>query len=125
MIPVRALIEGSPQAAVSTPAETSVSDSAGVILVANAKRKGVIVQNTGTTILYLAFGSTNPTATAYHVALKASTGANDGTGGVYMDDACTLTLRALSSAAGGKCVITEFTTGTPDWSRAGDYGMQP
>jgi hypothetical protein len=120
----RALIEGSPQAGVSTPAQTSISDTAGVVLAANPKRKGVMIQNTGTTVLKFTFGDTSPTSTVYHVALKACSSANDGTGGVYMDDACTLTVRGISTPTGGTAVIAEFTLGAPDWVSACDGGAK-
>lgn len=121
-LPVRALIEGGPQLGASTPAQTSVGTDAGLILAQNHKRKSVIVQNTGTSIIKLTLGATLPTATAYHVALAACTAANDGKGGVWIDDGWIGAVNALSSAAGGTCVVTEITTGSPDWNQATDYG---
>lgn len=93
----------------SAPAQTPVTGVASIILAANANRKRFMVQNTGLTTLYLAFGSTNPTVTAYHVALKACTGADDGSGGAYLDDQWTGTVRAIGSGPGGTCVVTELT----------------
>jgi hypothetical protein len=119
----RVWTEQSPQTAVSTPAQTSVGTDAALILAANPKRKGLMVQNTGTTIIKLTFGATLPTATAYHVALSACTGADDGKGGTYTDSACVLAVNALSSDAGGTCVITEFRTGQPDWNQSADWGF--
>ena len=119
----RVWIEGSPQLSVSTPAQTSQGVTAGVILTANPKRKGIIIQNTGTTVIKLSFGSTLPTATAYHVALAVCTSANDGTGGIYMDDSWVGQVNALSSGAGGTMVITELQTGSPDWDRSSDWGL--
>jgi len=121
--PSRAFIEQSPQVSASTPAQTSVTDTAGVILYANGRRKGLVVQNTGTTIIKLAFGSTSPTQGAYHVALSACTVANDGSGGIYVDDAWAGEVRAISSTAGGTIVTTEFRLGAPDWNEAGDWGI--
>jgi len=120
--PTRALIEGSPQASVSTPAQTGQGVAAAVILAANPKRKGLIIQNTGTTVIKLTFGATLPTTTAYHIALSACTGADDGTGGTYVDDSWVGVVNALSSGAGGTLVITELQTGSPDWGRASDWG---
>ena len=114
---VRTLTEAFPRVTASTPAQTSVTGAAGIVLNANAAtstnptggRKGFTIQNTGTTILYFTYGATNPTTTAYHIALAACTAANDGTGGIFDEDAWTGVVRAISSAAGGTCVITEFT----------------
>jgi len=94
-----------------------------MILQANPKRKGLLIQNTGTTVIKLTFGATLPTSTAYHVALRASTGADDGSGGVYLDDSWVGVVNALSSGAFGTLVVTEFKTGSPDWNRAADLGF--
>lgn len=91
----------------NTPAQTSVGAGAGVILNATPLRTGLIIQNTGTTIIYLSFGSVNPTTTVYHVALRACDAGNDGNGGIYVDDAWTGEVRAIGSGAGGTLVITE------------------
>jgi hypothetical protein len=117
------LIDIGPQVASSTPAQTSVTDTASLVLITNAKRKGFTIQNTGTTLIKLSFGLTAPTTTAYHVCLKGGTAANDGTGGVYMDDAWVGNVWALGEAAGGTCVITEFRSGSPDWNAALDWGL--
>lgn len=93
----------------STPAQTSVGTTAGQILAANPGRKGFLVINTGTTILYVTLGRTVPTASAYHVPLSACTAANDGKGGSLADDAWIGAVQALSSDVGGTCVVTEFT----------------
>lgn len=118
----RTLADPAPQRGVSTPAQTSIGTTAAVVLALNHKRKGLFIQNTGTTVIKLAFGGTNPTQTVYHMALAACTVADDGTGGAYSDDATTEEVRAISSAAGGTFVIAEFTTGNPDWNRASDLG---
>lgn len=92
---------------VTAPAQTAVGTTAGEILVANTNRRGLMVQNTGTTVIKLSLGTTDPTQTAYHIALKAGSAANDGLGGVYIDDQWLGAVRAISSAAGGTIVITE------------------
>lgn len=120
----RVMIDVSPQLTVSTPAQTSQGTAAATIVTANPKRKGVLIQNTGTTIIKLSLGSTMPTATAYHYALAACTGANDGTGGTYVDDAWVGDINAISSSAGGTLVITEYFTGSPDWNQAFDWGSR-
>jgi len=124
--PVRALVEGSPQIAASTPAQTSIGTDAAQVLAANYSRKGLIIQNTGTTVIKLVLGSGTPTASVFHVSLKACTAANDGTGGAYIDDSWIGPVQAISSASGGTMVITEITTGNPDWNRAaygGGHGL--
>lgn len=93
----------------STPAQTSIGAGAGQVLAANENRRGLIVQNTGATTLYLVLGTGTPTATVYHVALKACTAGDDGLGGVYIDDAWTGAVQAIGSAGGGTAVITEIT----------------
>lgn len=119
----RVLIDVGPQVAISVPAQTAVTDTAAVLLAGNPKRKGFMVQNTGTTLIKLSFGGTNPTTTAYHVCLKGGTAADDGTGSIYLDDAWVGDVRALGEVAGGTCVVTEFRTGSPSWDSAGDWGV--
>lgn len=120
----RVFVEGSPQRDVSAPAQTSVGTTAGLVLFENPKRKGFIVQNTGTTVLKFTFGATLPTQTVYHLALKACTGADDGTGAAYFEASWVGTVNAVSSGAGGTCVITEIMTGRVDWNVAGDYELE-
>lgn len=121
-MPSRALVDVAPQASCSEPAQTTIGTNAAVILRANPKRKGWSIQNTGTTVIKLSFGSTDPTQTVYHQALGAASAADDGTGGTWFDDAYVGEVRAISSAAGGTFVLSEFVTGDPDWNRAGDWG---
>lgn len=118
---MRFLTEPSPQARVTTPAQVTIGATAAVVLAANPKRKGFIIQNTGTTVLKLTFGATVPTQTVYHVALKGCTLANDGTGGGYVEDRLVLAVNAISSAAGGTFVLMETMTGAPDWNLAASW----
>lgn len=67
-----------------------------------------MIQNTGTTTIKLNFGSTAPTQTVYHVAIRPGNVADDGIGAVYTDDLWIGAVRAISSVAGGTVVITEF-----------------
>lgn len=122
-MPERVLSDPAPQAFCSAPAQTSIGMTAARILAANTKRKGLFIQNTGTTIIRLSFGSTDPTQTVYHAALGACSAADDGTGGTWSDDAYTGEVRGISSAAGGTFVVAEFRTGSPDWDGAGDWGI--
>ena len=118
---VRAIVEAGPQQGVSVAAQTGVTTTAGAIVAANMKRKGLVVQNTGTTVIKLLLGTGTPTQSVYHIALKGCDSADDGTGGVYFDDSWVGPVQAISSAMGGTCVITEITAGGPDWDRNADW----
>ncbi len=41
--PIRALIEGAPQALVTTPGQTSIGATAALVLAANPERKGLVI----------------------------------------------------------------------------------
>lgn len=120
---VRALVESGPAQGASVQAQTAVTNTGAMILPANPKRKGLIVQNTGLTIVRLVMGTTTPTQTVYHVALKACTGADDGSGGAYFDDSWVGQVWAISSVPGGTIVVTEFTANSPDWDQSADWGL--
>jgi hypothetical protein len=96
----------------SAPSQKTVGTVAGDILAANALRKACAVQNTGTTVIYLALGHT-ATATAYFIALPAGGVANDGSSprwdGTVSGVLWQGSVNAISSAAGGTCVVTELT----------------
>lgn len=98
-----------PRETVSAAAQTSVSNVAGALLTFNRARRGLIIQNTGTTIIYLLLGSGTPTSSVYHIALPACSVANDGKGGIYNDDAWIGAVQAIGSAPGGTLVITEIS----------------
>lgn len=117
---VRALSEGAPQARSSTPAQTSIGATAALVLLPNPSRKCLIIQNTGTTVLKFNLGTTTTTQTVYQFALSACGSANDGTGGCYIDDCWVGAINMISSAGGGTFVLTEVSTGNPDWNAA--YG---
>jgi hypothetical protein len=120
---MRVLTDPGPVASASTPAQTSIGTTAALVLGANAKRKGLVIQNTGTTVIKLTYGPELPTQTVYHFALGAGTAADDGKGGSWTDDAWVGAVNAVSSGAGGTFVITEITTGSPDWGQASDLGI--
>jgi hypothetical protein len=105
---VEAFIYAKPRKTASTPAQTSVGVGAGVILAANDNRKGLLIVNTGTTVIYLGLGAT-PTVTAYHYPLAACSSGDDGKGGQYFDDQWTGAVSAIGSAGGGTLVVTEIT----------------
>lgn len=124
MTTMRSLVETSPAFAVSTPVQGSISTTAAVALAENQKRKGFMLQNTGTTTLKGTYGTTDPTQTVYHFALSACTVANDGKGGVLVENAWVGAVRIISDAVSGTYVVTEFTTGSPDWNQARDWGVR-
>jgi hypothetical protein len=89
-------------------ATTTVTSTSSAILAANAVRKECIVQNTNTFVVYLGLGKV-PTATAYHVALKGCTAANDGTGGIYDSTVWKGAINAIVASTSGDVVVTELT----------------
>jgi hypothetical protein len=101
-------VEGQGSNTSSAVLQQAVGTSTTNVLSSNAARREVIVVNTGATIIYLGLGQT-PTATAYHVALKACAAANDGTGGVFVSDMWTGQINAIGSASSGTVVVTELT----------------
>lgn len=105
----RTSIQAFPRETVSTPVQTSISNVAGLLVDTNRNRRGLIIQNSGTTTIYLSLGSVLPTSSAYHIALRACQSANDGSGGIYNDDSWVGQIQAISSAPGGTVVVTEIT----------------
>lgn len=99
------------QRATSTPAQTSLGATAALVLAANSKRRGLIIQNTSTKILKFNLGASVPTQTVYQVCLKACDAADDGTGGTYIDDFWQGDVTAIFNAADGTFVITEILDG--------------
>ncbi len=91
----------------SPPTQIAVGTAAVPLLAANSKRKRLIIQNTANVAVNLVFGAVAPTATVYHMTLKAATGADDGTGVVYIDDMWQGDVWALS-AGSATVVVTEF-----------------
>lgn len=56
--------------------------SAATALEANKARGGWLIQNLGTNVLFVRFGA-GASTTVFNIALKASTGNDDGLGGLY------------------------------------------
>lgn len=67
-----------PTQASNTPSIASATTA----LAANAARIGFSIQNLGTNTLFVLLG-TGASTTVFHQVLKASTGADDGSGGVF------------------------------------------
>lgn len=98
-----------PATATNTPTQIVQGTTAAVVLPSNIIRKGFTVQNTGTTVIKLSFGSVSPTQTAYHVALSACSVADNGLGGFYSDDTFIGAVHAISSDPGGTLVVLEMS----------------
>lgn len=120
----RALTEGAPQQGATTPAQTVIGAAAAQVVAVNRKRKGLIIQNTGLTTLKFTYGSQVPTQTVYHFALKACAGADDGSGGIMLEENWIGPVQGISSAAGGTFVLTEITAGGVwgTWDVNADWG---
>ena len=104
-----ALVEAAQRATVTDAAQTTIGTTAGQIFADRPSRRGLCIQNTGATVIKVNLGLSTPTQTVYHIALKACASANDGSGGVYLDDAWTGPVQAISDAAGGTFVAFEVT----------------
>lgn len=63
-------------------ASTPTVQTSGTALAANTARIGFTIQNQGTNPLFVLLG-TGASSSVYHQVLKASTGAADGTGGIF------------------------------------------
>ncbi len=92
----------------SAPSVVVVGTSAVVLLAENFQRKRCVLQNVGTTRIYLAFGAV-PTGDAFHVALPAGGTSGDGSSPPWVDELWTGQIQAISSAAGGEVAVAEFT----------------
>src|SRR5271166_1471236 len=97
-----------PSTVANAPSQQTVTSTSGSVLAANNARRELRVTNTGTVVVYLGLGQT-PTSSAYHVALSACTGANDGTGGSYTSDLWKGVVNAIVASTSGTVVVTELT----------------
>jgi hypothetical protein len=80
-----------------------VALSAFMLIRENSSRRELIIQNVGTTAIYIGLGFP-PTATNYTIALNACSAANDGTGGILVNDSWIGPVFVLASAASGGAV---------------------
>jgi hypothetical protein len=86
-----------------------------VLAQANLNRSEMIIQNTGTTVIYLIFGiapggPANATqGIRYHVALAPGAAAHDGTGATWVSDLWKGQVSAFAAVGGGQLAISEFT----------------
>jgi hypothetical protein len=89
---------------------TGIVTTPGTLLSANDNRRTVIVQNLGTSVLYVKFG-TGASSTDFDLILKAGTAADDGLGGSLSYDVLSYT--GVISVAGPtpsavRCTATDF-----------------
>ena len=94
---------------VSAAGPTTLGTTSAQLLAANALRKKLILQNVGTTKIWILFGAGTASAVNYHIALPAGGTANDGSCPVYIDEMWQGAIQAISSAAGGSVQAMEFT----------------
>lgn len=92
----------------SAVAQSTVGVTNSLVLASNVARKRFMLQNTGTTKIYIGLGQV-PTTSAYHFALPAGGSSNDGSSSIWQDTMWTGDIRAISSASGGTLVVTELT----------------
>jgi hypothetical protein len=93
---------------VSTPAQNTIGTTAEQILGANPSRQKFILQNVGTTVIKIAYGTTTPTQSNYHIALPACGSENDGSSFLYEETQWLDEVQAISSGAGGLLQVAEF-----------------
>lgn len=86
---------------------SGIVTSAGDVLAANDKRRTLIIQNLGTSPLFVALG-TGASASVFDFILQAGTGTDDGSGGVFLED--TLSYTGIISVYGAsvRCTVTEI-----------------
>ncbi len=93
----------------SAAGPTTVGTASATALAANAARVRLTIQNTGTTRLYILFGTGTANAANYHLILPAGGSSNDGSSSPYIDQMWTGAVQWASSAAGGQGVAYENT----------------
>lgn len=69
----------------------------------------MILQNVGTTRIWILFGAGTPSSSNYHLSLPAGGNANDGSSPPYIDTMWIGQVQAISSAAGGSVNAFENT----------------
>jgi len=92
----------------SAPSQTTVGLGAATVLPANPARLSFMLQNLGTTVIYIGLGA-NPTSSAFHISLPAGGTVRDGSSRIYQDACWKGSIAAVSSAIGGLLSVTEFT----------------
>lgn len=98
----------------NTDATVSVVSTAGgtSVISGNQKRNSLCLQNAGTVALLCSKGANVPTATVYGIALKASTGANDGSGGQVCfsgpGSAASAKWTCIAASGTGSCAVSSL-----------------
>ncbi len=78
-------------------------------LAANPARGAFLIQNLGTNALFVRFG-TGASTSVFNVVLKASSGADDGTGGTFAMEGATIWTGVISIAGTApRYTVTELT----------------
>jgi hypothetical protein len=95
--------------ACSTNAPATVGTSSAQAIAANSSRKKLVLQNVGTTVLYVLLGAGSASATNFTFALPSGGSSKDGTCPVYVDTMWQGAVQWISSAAGGIGVANECT----------------
>jgi hypothetical protein len=105
-----ALTTTPPTASTATSAgPTAIGLSSAVALTANASRVRLVLQNVGTTQLYILEGSGSASSTNYTYILPMGGTTRDGSSPVVFDTIWKGAIQWASSAAGGLGIITEET----------------
>lgn len=102
--------------ALASQANVPTVQTGATALVANVERSAWMIQNVGTNALYVCLGAGASTS-QYHVVLKASTGAADGSGGIISMEAGTIYTGLITVAGTSPSyVVTELGTAASDKS---------
>lgn len=94
---------------VSAVAITTVGTGSTTLLALNNARKRFLLQNVGTTKIYILFGAGAASSSNYHLVLAAGGTTADGSGLIYPDTMWLGAIQASSSAAGGSMSSAEFS----------------
>lgn len=90
----------------ATPNTPAIVTSNGTAIAANTSRKSWSIQNLDTDVLYVRLGGT-ASATAFHFLLKGGSVADDGLGGLVVDDAWTGLVSVFGTTP--RFVVSELT----------------
>lgn len=78
------------------------------VLMSNEARSAWSIQNLGTNVLFVKFG-TGATSLVFNVVLKAAGGTDDGSGGVYsQEEGIVYTGNVSVAGTSPRCVVTEI-----------------
>lgn len=102
--------QGGESQTVTAPDIVTVGAAAVQLLAANVLRMRLVLQNVGTTVIYILFGNGTPSASNYHIALRAGGTSADGSSPPWVDTMWVGAVQAVASANGGACSVAEFTT---------------